>query len=308
MVRGVGIDDILEPGYKIVLADDEYVDIYEEYLFRGFDVMNADVNENKADLVGIYSIASFVGDDPAVIVCGSNSVLCAGIAASILVYKGWSAQEAIEKAEHATASLYGVGRITRQLRAAIEALGGLLKAAKNRDIVSVLLGAGEMYGYGKGRLHYGEFLSWLYIVEQEWTVLLAGALHFLTEGADEPRKLLDMRLQAIGKELAYAIDETQLTEAIDILRDYAMEDVKRREARILRLVESLEPGMPYVSFIDTMSDKLVVVCRCGEYNEPLKECVNAANKASKYLDATRFNELRIALDCTGKVKSRIEHV
>lgn len=288
LIRGPGLDEVLEPGRKIVLLDDFYADMYGDYVFLGYDALAETIEAGRADYVGLLAAALLLEGEPGVVVCGDKPDTCLLALAAHMVYKdSLGPEEALRRAARLLARLYGeeprvgVQGVTglMGIYASINALGGGAEAAKK---LSILLSLAANYEYGRGRLHYGEHVSWLAALNAGREAQLAGLLHFLAEGPGEPRKLLEARLDAIGEERLLAVLGRPEKRALEVLRDY-VSLLQTGAARLLALVEALGPGEPHLVHLERRGSKLLVYCMPGSQGEPSRECVAAVEKASKLI-------------------------
>ena len=284
LVIGSGLDEVLEPGQRIVLLDDFYTDIYGDYVFLGYDVVAETINTERADYVGLFTAAVLLDADPSVIVCGTEPDRCLlALAAHRIYHNAEEPARAVEEAATLLKQLYG-----KKPRPKIQGLAGLaglyaaLKATGDVSRLSSVMALALNYEYGRGRLHYGETVSWLALIGASRTAVLAGLLHFLVEGPGLPHELLERRLDAVGEDnLATLLGESG-RKALEILRDY-IGHMEREDSRTLALVEALGPGEPYILHVDRQDGELRVYCRAGEHGEPDKDCVAAVEKATKLL-------------------------
>jgi len=296
LIVGPGLDEILEPGRRILLFDEFYADIYGDYVFLGYDVATESIITERADLVGLYTASVLLDSDPSIIVCGKKPSQCLLALASHLVYHSMKKPlEALKEAINVLEQLY-----YNKLRPSIQGLIGLtglyvsLQVTGGASKLSPIIALASNYEYGHGRLHYGETVSWLAHLGANKEVVLAALLHFLVEGHGSPRELLERRLSAIGRDNLVTLLGDDGKEAIDILQDYA-NNMEHEYSRMLALIEILGPGEPYIICVDRRDGELIVYCKEGSHGEPVKDCVLAVGKASKLLPLREIGleEIRI---------------
>ncbi len=286
LIIGPGLDDVLEPGKRIVILDDFYADLYGDYVFLGYDTLVELPRVDRADMIGLHNAALLLDGGPAVVVCGKDPGPCLHSVAAHMVYRrGASPEEALGEASELLAALYGdAPRATPQGTAALRGLHAAREAAGGPEPLSLAVSLAANYGYGRGRLHLGEHVSWLAQLEAPKEAVLAGLLHFLTEsptGRFDPLDLLETRLSAIGEEnLAKSIPGA--AEALRILRDYAR-GARTPEARLLRLVEALEPGGEHVLHLERRGATVLVACSTDAEGVPAKQCLERIQEATKQL-------------------------
>jgi hypothetical protein len=282
-IIGPGLDEVLGSVQRIVLFDEEYADIYGDYVFLGYDVVAESISLSRADLVGMHNAAVLLDAEPSVVVCGEDPGHCLASIAAHKVYRdGADPGRAVDEASVLLEELYGARpRLSVQALTGLKGLHAAL-VALGRSGLSSLISLALSYGYGLGRLHYGESVSWLSALGASHVALLAGLLHFLVEGPGEPQELLERRLTAIGVEGLVELLGSRAEEALSILRDY-IGHRETEEARAIALVESLGPGSSHVTHFEKVGREARVYCSVGEHGEPVKECVKAVGEASKLL-------------------------
>ncbi len=283
LIIGPGLDEVVEPVERIILFDEEYADIYGDYVFLGYDVVAESISLDRADLVGMHNAAVLLDSGPAIVVCGENPGRClASIAAHMIYRKGADPGKAVNKASEILGELYGAKpTLGVQALTGLEGLYSALIAASRKGL-SGLMSLALSYEYGLGRLHYGESVSWLSALGANHTVLLAGLLHFLVEGPGSPQELFERRLAAISIEGLIELLGDKAEEALSVLRDY-IGPRETEEARTLAFVESLNPGSSHVIHFEKKDREARVYCSVGEQGEPVKDCVRAVREASKLL-------------------------
>ena len=297
LIIGPGLDDVLEPGRRIIILDDFYSDLYGDYVFLGYDTLVELPRVDRADMIGLHNAALLLDGGAAVVVCGKDPGPCLHSIAAHMVYRrGAQPEEAVAEAARILSSLYGrEPEATRQGLAALRGLHAARGAAGGPEPLSIAVSLAANYGYGRGRLHLGEHVSWLAQLGAPREAVLAGLLHFLTEsptGRFDPLDLLETRLDALGEEnLAKSIPGAG--EAVRILRDYAR-GAQGPEARMLRLVEALEPGGEHVLHLERSNGTVVVECSVDEEGVPAKQCLERVQEAAKLLplEAIGVTELR----------------
>lgn len=284
LVLGPGLDEVLEPGQRIILLDEFYADIYGDYVFLGHDVVAETINTKRADYVGLFTAAVLLDADSSVIVCGAKPDQCLlALAAHRIYHNAEEPARAVEEAATLLKRLYG-----KKPRPKVQGLAGLaglyaaLKAAGGASRLSPVMALALNYEYGRGRLHYGETVSWLALIGASHTTVLAGLLHFLVEGPGSPHELLEKRLDTVGEDNLTTLLGERGREALEVLRDY-IDRMERDDSRTLALVEALGPGEHYILHVDRQDGEVIVYCRAGEHEEPDKDCVAAVEKATKLL-------------------------
>ncbi|BES81449.1 hypothetical protein [Pyrodictium abyssi] len=297
LIVGPGLDEVLEPGQRILLLDEFYADVYGDYVFLGYDVVAETIDTKRADYVGLYTAAVLLDSEPSVIVCGVSPDQCLLALAAHRVYRsGEEPSKAVEEAATLLEQLYG-----KMPRPRIQGLAGLtglyaaLRATGGASQLSPIMALALNYEYGRGRLHYGEAVSWLALIGASHTTILAGLLHFLVEGPGSPHELLERRLSTVGEDNLIALLGERGKEALEVLRDY-IDRMEHEDSRTLALIEALGPGEPYILHVDRQDGELRVYCRTGEHGEPDKDCVAAIERASKLLPLKRtgIDNIRIS--------------
>jgi hypothetical protein len=296
LMKGQGLDHVLEQGRAVLILDDFYADIYGDYIFLGYDVYVTVPLAGRGDTLSLLEAAILLDRGPLVVVCGEEPTACLYAVAAHRALHGAEPEEAIAEARKALAGLYGeepqpsapAGYSVK----AIHRLGRLLGAER----ISPMLAAGEAYNYGWGRLHYGEALAWLAAVGASDAALLAGALHFLTEGPGEPTHLLRVRLEALGEETLRELLGARTGEVLETLRGFAQGRAEGPAAELL-LVETLGPGGGDILYVERRGEELWLHCRRGSEGEPTRGCVERAGRAAELVEKTRpagLSRVRIA--------------
>ena len=270
-IVGPGLDEVLEQGYRLVLLDEFYGDMYGDYVFLGYDVYHESIAAGRGDLVGLYTAGLLLSKGPSVVVCGEDPRGCLAAATAYrLLARGGGWRGHARDAWRALREIYpGLEpRLPAPLAAALEALERLL-AVYGSGRLGLLMSLGESYGYGWGRLHYGESLAWTLTLGAPREALLAASLHFLAEGPGEPGVLLSRRLEALG-------GVERLREA---LGDGAAEAVQllRRGSPWLELVEALGPGGEAPVYVEGAGGRLLLYCG-GPVS---RQCLEAASRAER---------------------------
>ena len=282
VIVGPGLDEVLEPGYRVLMVDEEYAGVYEDYVFLGYEVFEETLDPHRPDLVGAYAVSAIMSRGPTVVVCGASPLRCLSVLSSYMVYEGSRPREAVERASRLVARLYGVDASpTRPFLAALRALRRLLGVA-GREGVATIMGLASSYEYGRGRAHYGEAVTWADSLGGGDAHLLAAALHFLTEGQGGRLELLRHRLEAVGVEALEEAVGGPVGEALELLRGFARGS-RGEGARFLELVEGLSPGDGSVDYVEAVEGSVVVHCRRGGYGEPERACVEAVSRVAGLL-------------------------
>ncbi len=296
LLRGIGLDDVLDGSPNIVVLDDEYADIYGEYSFLGYEVYAPLFETNRADVTGLFEAAVVLTKRPLVIVCGDrlNERCLYGLAAS-LVLQGRSADEALREAWGMVSRLYPGAREPRNafLEASLYTLERLYRLTGKEGIAG-LVALGNNYGYGWGLRHYNESLVWAWGLDADDHVMLAVALHFLVEGPGEPLELLMLRRDAIGDNVLDALTGGRWSSVQRVLEEYA-KGVERGRGAALRVIEELGPGSGEVLLVWRGDGYGLVKCRVVE-GAPSKQCVERVGRASEVLvraEGLGARELRI---------------
>ncbi len=295
LIRGIGLDDVLEGQPSIVVLDDEYADIYGEYSFLGYDVYAPLFERDRVDVIGLFEAAVSLSKRPLVVVCGDkvNDRCVYGLAASLLL-AGREARAALRDAWSMVSRLYPGAVEPRNpfMEASLYTLERLLGLV-GREGVAGLITLGNTYGYGWGLRHYNESLVWAWGLGAEDDVMVAVALHFLVEGPGEPLELLELRRNAIGDATLEALSGGRWRDARRVLVEYAKGDGRRGAA--LRVVEELGTGSGDVLLVRRGEGFTVVSCPVVE-GAPSKHCVERVGRASRLLDSCEglgARELRI---------------
>jgi len=283
LTKGPGLDELLEPGRNVIIVDDFYADYYGDYIFLGYNIYVAVPITSRADTLGLFEAATLLDRGPAVLVCGDEPTQCLYTIAAYEALHGRSPEEAIREAEEHLAAFYA--RKPARSRPAEEAVKALhwIGRLLGQDRFAAILGVGDNYNYGWGRLHYGETLAWLAEMGASDDAMAAAAIHFLAEGPGAPDRLLELRLQAIGSEALGELLGNMTTRAVETLRSYARGNHQGPAAE-LALAETLGPGSSEVHYPERRGDTLLIHCALGEQGEPLEACVERAGRAAKLLE------------------------
>lgn len=283
LIKGLGLDDVLEPDRSIVIVDDFYADYYGDYIFLGYNVYAAVPVAGRGDALGLFEAAILLDRGPSVLVCGDEPTQCLYVLASHMALHGREPREALEEAERLVSRLYGRG--APRSPAADYAVKALYRLGRilGPDRFAAAVGAGDAYNYGWGRLHYAETLSWLAAIEASDEALAAASVHYLVEGPGEPGKLLDLRVEALGREALGEILGPLAGAALGALRGYAEGRLEGAAAE-LALVEALRPGGEGALYLERRGETLLVHCPAGEEGEPSRGCVEAAGAAAGLLE------------------------
>ncbi|NOZ89415.1 MAG: hypothetical protein GXO15_05765 [Crenarchaeota archaeon] len=282
---GPGLDEVIEPGRRIILLDEFYGELYGDYIFLGYDVYSEAPLVERGDLVGLYTAGLVMSRQPSIVVCGKAPVACVAASAAEAVLRGGSWREAASRAAAALEKLYGgeARSLPAPAAAALEALERLARLYGVEGL-KLLMSLASTYDYGLGRLHYGETLAWTASIGLGDDTLAAASLHFLAEGPGEPRKLLGMRLEALG-------GREKIEEAFDGPGARAVELLEKGEPG-LELVESLNPGGEAPVYAERRGGELLLYCP-GE--EPPKPCAEAAGRAEKLAGSLLSAKPRLVL-------------
>jgi len=180
-IIGPGLDEVLGPGDRLVILDEYYADVYGDYVFAGYDVLQTSISTSYSDLVGLHNAAILLKSG-SVVVCGSDPLNCvlAYAARRVLKGEGWSV--ALRESWRCLSRIYQERSslaVPRELTDALAALEKLVKIVGEK--VSLLISLAANYEYGRGGRFYGELVTWLSNLNVGSGVLLAGALAFLAE-------------------------------------------------------------------------------------------------------------------------------
>lgn len=286
LIQGQGLDEILEPERGILVVDDFYGDIYGDYIFLGYDVYVTVPNVERGDLVSLVEAAVILDKGPMIVVCGNEPERCLYVIATHAALHGEEPGRALEEAAGELAKLYDrPPRLRKPPMYAVHAayrLGKLLGIER----LSPIIGLGDSYNYGWGSIHYGETNAWLAAMEASDVALLAGALHFLTEGPGEPAHLLRLRLEAVGEKALHELLGGYTQEVVKTLQAFAEGRPEGAAAELL-LAETLGPGSGDVDYVERNNRELRVACPTGDQGEPLPSCVERVGKAAKLVEEKR---------------------
>ncbi len=296
VIVGPGIDHVLEGIETVLLLDDYYADIYGDYIFLGYNAYHVSVDPTRADLTNLYTAAQILSEQHAVVVCGDSPERCIYTLAAYLIYsKGVEPREAVERARSILRQIYPGHPLTPKSKAALAALKALYRGVRmlGATRLSILMSLASNYGWGWNDIHYSEHVSWTAALEADDPTLLASMLHFLTEGPGSEEELLKIRLETIGeKELRETLDSV-VDEALEILRAYARNESDPR-AKLLRLVEMLEPGKGYILLAALEEGRPTIYCT-GREGVPDRECVERVQKVAGLARDVFSDEPRIKL-------------
>ncbi|ABU82120.1 hypothetical protein Igni_0940 [Ignicoccus hospitalis KIN4/I] len=255
-IKGPGLDHVIEEkGIKrIVVLDPYFGDIYGDYLFAGYEVVEEFPKATLPDVVGFHTAAVLLSKKPAVVVCGFDPLRCAvALAAYLIKEEKVSVEEAVEEAEERLSSLYGAARVPRVPKRGLEAYARL--ASLFGDYLDAIMALGLNYEFGKGGLHWGEAVTWANSMEYDDPLFLATALHFLAEGHGKRDEVFQRRLEVVRREALEEMLGEEGLEALELVREFA--EGKLRE---LEFVEALQPGEGYVRDVERRGDEVVVRC------------------------------------------------
>ena len=301
-IVGPGLDEVLEPGRRIVLLDDFYGDLYGDYVFLGYDVYAETVLVERGDLVGAYTVARLLDAGPSVIVCGEDPRACIAGYAAYRVLHGADPLGAAREAARALAGLYPVERLRlpRPIASSLEALSVLVEAYTAKG-VSALFALGENYGYGIGpgaRLRYGERVTWARSLRLPRETLLAASLMFLVEGPGREDVVLRDRVSALGgrEALREALGE-EAGRALEALEAWARGGAEAEPG--LGLLEALGPGGEAPVYVEAVEGRLLLYCPGGE--EELKQCAEKAGRAEGLAARLSLGSPRIRREPPGEL-------
>ncbi len=290
-IVGPGLDEVLQPGDRLVLVDEEYGDIYGDYIFLGYDTLAVSINPGYADLVGIAS-SLLVSEDGGVVVCGERPERClALLAARMVVGEGLSVGEALGKSWAVLSKLYGKDCTTfpAELEAALRALGRLA-AFPGWDKLRLVLSLASSYEYGKGGRFYGELVSWLAGLGAGREALAAALLSFLAFSRHGPPwEVFRYRLEAVGEANLLAALGGWVEEALAALRGY-VEGRLSSDAALLAYMAALRPGDGLFRLVRLEDGRVTLYC--SEPSGFSRECVKAAGEADSIASKAGLEEFR----------------
>ncbi len=296
-IVGPGLDEVLSPEKSIVLLDEDFGDVYGDYIFLGYDVFSETINVERADIVGIYSAYILFSKNKVVTVCGKDPRPCTlALAAHIALERSLEPREALETAWSILAKIYDRDSIAISLQAfaALRALTRLVSIL-GKEVFSTLFALASNYEYGYGRASYGETITWANNLGASDNALIAAALSFLVlslHGA--PHEILKYRLEAVGESSLISLIGPRAEKVIATLRNLATSHPDR-DAALLRMVVHLGPGTESTTYVDRDGDKVLVYCKGME---PSKECVTKiqnADKIRKEALSDMFSSIRLVL-------------
>lgn len=283
LIKGLGLDELLEPGRGVLIVDNFYADYYGDYIFLGYDVYVAVPRIERGDTLGLFNAAALLDRGPMVIVCGDEPEQCLYTIAAHEALHGRDPAEALDEAIERLHGFYG--KEPQRSRPAEEALKALHKVGRllGPDRFAAITGVGDSYNYGWGPLHYGETLAWLAELEASDEALAAASLHFLLEGPGEPQRLLELRLEALTLGALRELLGGLADKALKTLRDYAAGRLEGAAAE-LALVEKLGPGEGPVLYPERRGDTLLVHCAVDSEGAPAAGCVERVGEAARLLE------------------------
>ena len=297
-IVGPGLDELLSPEKSIVLLDEDFGDVYGDYIFLGYDVFSETINVERADIVGIYSSYVLLSKNKVVTVCGKDPRPCTlALAAHIALGRNLEPREALEAAWSILTEIYDRDSIAIPLQAfaALQALTRLVNIL-GKEVFSTIFSLASNYEYGYGRISYGETITWANNLGASDNALIAAALSFLAlslHGA--PHEILRYRLEAVGESSLISLIGPRAEKVIATLRNLATTHPDK-DAALLQMVVHLGPGTESTIYVDRDSDKVLVYCK-GK--EPSKECVTKiqnADKIRKEALSSMFSSIRLVLD------------
>ncbi len=282
--KGPGLDELLEPGMSLILLDRFYSEVYGDYVFLGYEVYAEDLELRRSDLVGLYTAATLLRNRPAVVVCGENPAACIlALAASMVLDKAMEASRALDEAWKVISRAYPGSKapvLPAPIVAALHGLEAARDAAGGTDRLAPLMSLGLTYEYGKGRIHYGDSVTWAASAGARGPTLLTVMLHFLVEGpGGPPSEILRLRLEAVGEENLLALLGPPAEEALAALRSYAKGSLEAEASALLALVEALGPSGDVV-YVERRESELHAYCPSPS-GVPSKDCVQAVGQAAK---------------------------
>ncbi len=286
LLRGIGLDDILaelEEVGSILVVDEEYADLYGEYVFLGYDVYVVIPSGRYCDIVSLYQAGLVQEKKPSILVCGEQPLNCKYAIAAHFALKGLEATEASSRAWSIVSRLYPGRTEPRSplLDAALTAVSRLSRLLGVKGLGAVI-GLADNYGYGWGLEHYNDAVAWTSTLGADDDTLLASALHFLTEGPGEPSYLLRERLEAVKPEFLRGLLGKHYDKVLGILESFAEKRLEGNAA-ILTLVEELEPGSGSVKLVEKRGDAIIVYCRDAGEGVPDRRCVERVGRAAELL-------------------------
>ncbi len=263
VIEGRGIDHVLDEGWRILLIDNYYSEAYSDYVFLGYDTFIHQIIEGRADLVGIYVVASLLEGGKTIVVCGDKPRSCVyALAAYLILNKGKGVDESLKEAKEAVLKIYEKVDVEGPELMALRALKRLLDTL-GKSYLASLFAVAMNYEFGESPLKYGEAISWLNALGAKDKHILASALRFLVEGRGKPLELFSARVEALGlQNLAELVGE----EALGIVRKYAMGE-KDEDVKVYEFVNKMKPGENWIWEIKREDGKAIVKCRKCDLSE-----------------------------------------
>ncbi len=296
-IVGPGLDEVLGPEKSIVLLDEDFGDVYGDYIFLGYDVFSETINVERADIVGIYSAYILLARDKVVAVCGKDPRPCTlALAAYVALERSLEPVEALKTAWSTLAKIYDRDSVSIPLQvfAALRALTKLVNIL-GKEVFSTIFSLASNYEYGYGRISYGETITWANNLGAGNDTLVAAALSFLAlslHGA--PNEILRYRLEALGESSLISLIGPRAEKIIATLKSLSTNQPDQ-DAALLQMVVHLGPGTESTIYVDRDGDKVLVYCRG---REPSKECITKIQSADKVRrDFLRdiFSSIRLVL-------------
>ncbi len=278
LIEGRGLDHVLDTGWRLLLIDDYYSEVYSDYVFLGYDTFIQKVTEGRADLVGLYAAASLLEGGKTVIVCGDKPRSCVYIlAAYSMLNKNKEVEEALKEARDAVMKIYGEIDVGGPELMALRALRRLLKIL-HKPYLASLFAVALNYDFGENPLKYGEALAWLDALGAKDRHLLASALRFLVEGRGKPLELFNARVEALGLQ---NLVELVGDDALGIIRRFAMGEIDE-DVKVYLFINKMRPGENWIWKIRREGERAIIKC---------KECDLEEAKALLPLSAISLKEI-----------------
>jgi len=279
-IVGLGLDELLEEEKNVILLDEDFGDMYGDYLFLGYNVFAETIDTTKADIVGIYTARMLLGKGKSVTVCGKDPVPCTvSLAAYIALEKHIDVLDALREAWNALREIYDRDRVAipAQLVSALRALKRITSLI-GEEAFSALFSLAASYEYGYGRLSYGDLVAWLNNLGASDEALLAGAMSFLALSLHgPPGEILKYRLEAVGESSLVSLIGPRAEKAIAILTRFA-ENNPDADAALLQFLVHLGPGTDSTLYVDLVNSTVYVYC-AG--TEPTRECLTKIQNAER---------------------------
>jgi len=281
LLVGPGLDDVLEPNKNLILIDDYFSDVYSDYIFAGYDTFVSVVEPTKPDVIGAFDTATLISKGSSIIVCGFKPDFCLlTYPAYLTLYKGLDYTQSIKETESLLSELYQKDvKAPYQTVQAIRVLDELRKSLGLQSLSSLFLVAAN-YDYGKNKFRYADRLVWLNEIGAEREYLYSALLYFLIEGHGSVKDLFKFRLETLGKEnLVKIVGEKPLEILNEIVND--------NKPKILKFVDSLDPGGVGIQYIKRTDGTLEIQCLVTP------SCLAVTEKAKKLLPLeTERGEIR----------------